>query len=68
MSKSVFDFNTLMSIRDVSHYCDFSERHIRLLLEKGKIRGKRIGRDWITTSEEVDKYLVTNPKPGPKPK
>lgn len=27
-----------------------SQRHIRLLLERGEIEGKKLGRDWIVLS------------------
>lgn len=60
--------NDLVNIEGASEYSKLSRRHIRLLLETGKITGKKIGRDWVTTKEEIDKYLATNPKPGPKPK
>ena len=61
-------FSNLISIEEASSYSKLSKRHLRLLLEQGKIKGKKIGRDWITTKDEVKKYLSTNPKPGPKPK
>lgn len=61
-------FKNLMSIEEAALYSGLSKRHLRLLLEQGKIKGKKIGRDWITTNEEVESYLRTKPKPGPKPK
>ena len=61
-------FNGLISIEEAADYANLSNRHVRLLLETGKIRGKKIGRDWITTQVEVEGYLKTNPKPGRKPK
>jgi len=61
-------FLNLISIEEASSYSSLSKRHLRLLLEQGKIKGKKIGRDWITTEEEVEKYLSTNPRPGPKPR
>lgn len=61
-------FSDLISIDEASSHASLTKRHVRLLLEKGMIRGKKIGRDWITTKEQVDKYLATNPRPGPKSK
>ena len=66
MMNKVFDM--LIDIEEASLYARFSKRHMRLLLEQGRIRGKKIGRDWVTTKDEVNKYLLTNHKPGPKPK
>lgn len=61
-------FSRLIGIEEAANFANLSIRHMRLLLSSRKIRGKKIGRDWITTEEEVQKYLLTNPKPGPKPK
>ena len=61
-------FSKLMTIDEASKYSNLSRRHIRLLMEQGKIQGKKIGRDWITTKDEIDKYIKNRPKPGPKPK
>jgi excisionase family DNA binding protein len=65
MESQVFKY--LMTIQEACEYSNLSRRHLRFLLEKGKIQGKKLGRDWITTKEEIDKYLSTNPKPGRKP-
>ena len=61
-------FSGLISIEEAAEFSNLSKRHIRFLLEQGKIRGKKIGRDWITTKDEVDNYLKDKPKPGPRPK
>lgn len=58
----------LLIVEEASEYSGYSDRHLRLLLETGKILGKKVGRDWVTTKEEIDKYLATNPKRGRKPK
>ena len=61
-------FEDLISIKEASDYCGLSERHLRLLLKQRKIRGKKVGRDWITTKSEIDKYLSVEHKPGRKSK
>ena len=58
-------FNVI-GVEEASIYSSLSKRHIRYLLEKRKINGKKIGREWITTRSEVNTYLRSNPKPGPK--
>lgn len=40
--------------------------HLRLLLRTSKIKGKKIGRDWFTTTQAVHEYLQLDIKPGPK--
>ena len=63
-----FSFDDLISIKEAARFCGLSERHIRLLLKQGKIKGKKLGHDWVTTKEYVDEYINTNRKPGRKPK
>lgn len=59
-------FKELIGLEEAAQYAGFSSRHLRLLLQKGTIRGKKIGRDWITTIVEIDKYLILDRKPGRK--
>jgi excisionase family DNA binding protein len=66
MTKNIFE--GLIGIDEAADYSGFTTRHIRLLLFRGKIQGKKIGRDWITTKEEIDKYLKLERKPGRKSK
>jgi len=61
-------FGDLIGLEEAALYANFTTRHLRLLLQYGKIKGKKIGRDWITTKEEIDKYLILTRKPGRKPK
>lgn len=61
-------FNGLIGLEEGAFYAGFSSRHLRLLLQHGRIEGKKIGRDWITTKEEIDKYLSQTRKPGRKRK
>ena len=63
-----FSFDDLISIKEAARFCGLSERHIRLLLKQGKIKGKKLGHDWVTTKEYVGEYINTNRKPGRKPK
>lgn len=58
----------LISVKEASIVSGFSTRHIRFLLDKGKIAGLKMGRDWFTTEDAVTDYLSQNSKPGPKPK
>lgn len=51
-----------------AEFSGMSAPHIRYLLRNGKMWGKKIGRDWVTTRAAIEKYLATNPKPGRKPK
>jgi len=57
-----------ISVKAAAEYTGYTPRHIRLLLTKGLVKGRKFGRDWFTTREALDQYLATNPRPGPDPK
>ena len=58
----------IMGIKDAADYSGLSQRHVRLLLETGKIKGRKLGHDWVTLPEYVDAYLQSHHKRGRKPK
>ena len=55
-----------ISVRKAANYTGYSTGHLRHLLINGFLEGQKFGRDWFTTKEALDKYLATNPRPGPK--
>ena len=55
-----------MSTKEAEEYTGYSRSHIRRLLINELVKGRKFGRDWVTTKEDLDKYLATNPRPGPK--
>ncbi len=55
-------------MKEAADYTGYTTRHIRNLLNKGLIEGRKFGRDWFTTKQTLDQYLATEPRPGPVPK
>jgi len=55
-----------ISVKEAAKYTGYSTGHIRYLLIHGLVEGRKFGRDWFTTKEALNKYLATNPRPGPK--
>ena len=37
----------MYSVKEASQKIGISERHLRLLLQKGAIKGKKLGHDWV---------------------
>lgn len=37
----------MYSVKEAAQKIGISERHLRLLLEKGKVKGKKLGHDWV---------------------
>ena len=55
-----------ISVKEAAEYTGYIPRHIRYLLTNGLVDGRKFGRDWFTTKEALDRYLATNPRPGPR--
>ena len=68
MNTELFAFDDLITILEASEYSGLSDRHIRLLLARGKVCGKKLGHDWVTTKKYIDEYLNRNYKRGRKSK
>jgi len=61
-------FKDLINLKEASRICGLSSDHLRRLMENGVIKGKKIGRDWITTTFYVKEYMDRDIKRGRKPK
>lgn len=59
-------FEDLITTREGASFSGFTQEHIALLLRKGEIWGKKIGRNWVTTKQAIQEYLSRDRKPGPK--
>lgn len=49
----------MYSVREAATKIGISERHLRLLLKKGAIEGKRLGRDWVVISLDYTRKRKT---------
>jgi len=50
----------MYSVKEASAKIGVSERHLRLLLKRGEVEGKKLGHDWVVLS------LERKPKKGGK--
>lgn len=57
----------LISLSEAAEISGLSPSQIRLLVSRGVIWGKKLGRNWFTTAQAVNDYLKLDRKPGPKP-
>ena len=57
----------IISLREAAELSGLTQPHLALLVRQGKLWGKKIGRNWVTTEQAVQEYLVKERKPGPKP-
>jgi len=56
----------LISLSEAAELSGLSQSHLRLLVRRGEIWGKRMGRDWFTSVQAVQEYVARERKPGPK--
>jgi hypothetical protein len=40
----------MYSVKEASTKLGISERHLRLLLQHGEVKGKKLGHDWVVLS------------------
>jgi len=52
----------MYSVKEAAKRIGISERHLRLLLERGEIKGKKLGHDWVVL--ELDYTRKRKPKGG----
>lgn len=56
----------LISLSEAAKISGLSPNHLRLLVGKKIIWGKKLGRNWFTTALVVEDYLKLDRKPGPR--
>jgi hypothetical protein len=59
------DLDDLISLSEAAERAGLSASHLRLLVRNGDLWGRKIGRNWITTSRAIKEYLAIDRKPGP---
>jgi excisionase family DNA binding protein len=47
-----------LTVSEVAVKLGYTEQHIRLLLRQGKLRGRKIGRDWMVPYEVVELHAT----------
>lgn len=58
----------LITLAEASVLSGLTASQLRLLVSRGEMWGKKLGRNWFTTAKAVRDYLSLGRKPGPKPK
>ena len=58
----------LISLSEAARLSGLSLPHLSLLIRQGKLWGRKIGRNWVTTESAIRDYLARDRRPGPKPR
>ncbi len=68
MTEHETHLDNIISLFEASEISGLSSVHIRHLVDKKIIWGKKIGRNWVTSKEVIQEYINQNHKPGRKQK
>ena len=55
-----------LTTKEASEYSGLSQPQIQYLLRNGILLGLRKGRMWLVSRAEIDKYMGSERKPGPR--
>ena len=56
----------LITTKEGAARSGYSADHIGLLLRRGILAGKKMGRDWFVYEQALNTYVKSNPTPGRK--
>ena len=54
----------LISLPEAARRYGLSPKTLRVLAQKGRLKARKMGRDWFTTPEDVQAYLSSRMKTG----
>jgi hypothetical protein len=55
-SEDTFTVGDLISLAEAAKLSGFSTKYLRDIAEKGRLKAKKIGRNWVTTLAAVEEY------------
>ena len=62
--QQVEDKQELISLAEAAERYGFSTAYLRQLARKGRLKAKKVGRDWVTTWADVEEYIRSRKKRG----
>lgn len=54
----------LLSLSQAAESYGFSGDYLRRLAEKGRLRARKLGRDWLTTAEDMEAFIESREPRG----
>jgi excisionase family DNA binding protein len=59
----------MMPLSEAAKQLGCSADYLRVAIHRGSLKAQKIGRDWLVTTDEVERYKAENlGRRGPKPK
>jgi len=63
-TSSSLTIGDLISLADAAKIYGFDQDYLRQLIHKGRLQAQKIGRNWITSRSEMEKYVTSRKKTG----
>jgi excisionase family DNA binding protein len=57
-----------MTTREAAERLGVSVRAVQALIQRGRLKAEKIGRDWILLTRDVEDYALTRRSPGRPPR
>ena len=64
MSATTDSSEELISLPEAAKRYGFARAYLRNLAERGRLKAKKMGRDWFTTPADVEAYIAGRQKRG----
>lgn len=58
------DPDELISLAEAAERYGFDQDYLRQLIHRGRLKAKKVGRDWLTTSRDIEDYIASRQKKG----
>lgn len=66
MTKTEYRIEDLITLSEASQFSGLSAGHLNYLVRNHNLWGIKLGRNWFTTQQAIEEYLISKRKPGPK--
>ena len=63
-TSSSLTIGDLISLADAAKIYGFDQTYLRQLIHRGRLQAQKIGRNWITSRSEMEKYIASRQERG----
>lgn len=54
----------LITLKEAAEYSGFSHNYLRKLVIRGRLKARKLGRQWLTTKEALDRFIRSRQRKG----
>jgi len=57
MAEGNENYKDFITLKEAILLCDYTSDHLARLIRTGKVRGNRVGRSWLISRQDLERYL-----------